>query len=123
MPPLRAMLDGLSAAAPGAKPVFLDATDWFYDTPWEQIEPFDQHFRERFRAILPKVTAILGRPTWSRPSDRDWFDAWYPESLEAAAWDRGDRIVCFAMDHQDKETPITLNLRCLTKAELAELAA
>jgi hypothetical protein len=123
MLPLRTQVDALIAAAPGAKPVFLEVTDWFYDVPWEEIEPIEDRFREKFKIVLSEMVALFGMPEWALPVDREWFDRWYPESLEAAAWDREDRIFCLAVDHPDKETPVTLNLRCLTKSELAELAA
>ena len=78
---------------------------------------------EQFGPAKQELASRYGEPQWSLPTDRAWFDGWYPESLEAAAWDFGDRIVCLAVDHHDKETPVTMCIRCLTAEELAGLSA
>ena len=120
MPSLRAQLKTLMAARPPAKPVYLEATGWFYDVAPSKIVPIQRAFRKKFRAKRAELIELLGKPDWTLPGDRAWFDQWYLEALEAAAWKREGRILCLAVEHEDKESPVALALQCLTERELAK---
>jgi hypothetical protein len=120
---MRQHLETLISGTHGRTDLYIQATGWFFDVAWEDIEPIIREFRQKFVPKRVELIELLGEPTWSLPQDHDWFYRWYPEALEAAAWDRGDKVICLAVDHHDKETPVALLLRCFTKVELAKLLA
>jgi len=122
---MRTMQEQLQAlmARPADKPLDLEVTDWFWDVPREEVQAKIREFRDKFIPKRAELVEILGQPTRALPHDRDWFDQWYPESLEAAAWERGDTLICLAVDHHDSECPVALVLRWLPKSDLADLSA
>ena len=111
------------ASASGAKPVYLEATGWLEEKSPAEIKAIYRDFKGKFQPQKAALIKVLGKPTWSLPADRDWFDTWYPECLHAAAWEREDKVVCLAVEHHDRETPVGLVLRCLTREEIDELSA
>src|SRR4051794_12056381 len=120
-PPLDKRLDALMASAPGADPVYVEATGWLGGTSPAALNSIYRDFQRKFQEQEGALVKLLGRPARRLPADRDWFDAWYPECLHAAAWERGDKVVCLAVEHHDRETPVGLVLRCVTRGEIEEL--
>lgn len=116
-------LDQLMASAPGATPVYLEATGWLEGKSPAEPKSICRDFKGKFREQEGALVKLLGKPARRLPADRDWFDAWYPECLHAAAWERGDKVVCLAVEHHDRETPVGLVLRCVTLGEIEELSA
>jgi hypothetical protein len=117
------ILKKLIASAPGAKPVYLDATGWLEGKSAAEIKLIYRDYKAKLKSQTAELARSLGKPTRTLPTDRCWFDAWYPESLAAAAWDCGDKMICLAVEHHDRETPVALLLRCLTRKEIDDLAA
>lgn len=116
-------LEKLIASAPGAKPVYLDVTGWLEGKSEVEIQSIYRDYKSKFQPQKAALVKLLGEPTQSLPGDRDWFDNWYPESLHAAAWEREDKIVCLAVEHHDRETPVALVIRCVTRKEMNDLSA
>ena len=119
MPNLKKLIE----SAPGAKPLYLDATGWLGGKTSAEIKSIHRDYKAKFQSQKAELSKSLGEPTRSLPADRSWFDGWYPESLAAAAWDYQGKIVCLAVEHHDRETPVGLVLRCLTHDEIEDLSA
>ena len=117
------ILKKLIGSAPGAKPVYLYATGWLEGKSAAEIKLIYRDYKAKLKSQTAELTKSLGKPARSLPTDRSWFDRWYPESLAAAAWECGDKMICLAVEHHDRETPVALVLRCLTHDGIDELAA
>ena len=113
----------LIASAPGAKPVYLDATAGLEGKSAAEAKLIHRDYKAKFQSQKAELAKSLGQPMRSLPPDRSWFDSWYPESLAAAAWECGDKMICLAGEHHDPETPVARVLRCLTRKEINDLAA
>lgn len=105
------------------KPIYLADSGWLEGKSKKEVKAIYREFDGKLQLSKAELWKSLGEPKWSLPVDRDWFDAWYPESLFAAAWERDGKVICLAVEHHDQETPVGLVLRCLTQEELDELSA
>jgi hypothetical protein len=99
----------------------LEHTDWLEGTTPETLEKLYVLYAAKFQDALVQLTAALGAPERTLPHDSRWFSGWYPEAFAGAAWWRKGKLVCLAAEHHDKETPVALILRSLTKQDLQEL--
>jgi len=107
-------------SCPGAAPEYLESSGWLYDRSIEQVEAVVGEFTARFHGHLEQMTDLLGAPALSSEGGRDWLDSWCPEAIHAAAWRPDGNMLCLALEHQDRETPVAVTLRCLTDAEIEE---
>lgn len=73
----------------------------------------DAEYRLDFRRTATEIGSILGPPTFQgTPADPGYvFDEVVPEALLLASWTLKDASLILKYEHQDKELPLTLDLR------------
>jgi hypothetical protein len=118
---MRAIVEQLLASADAESNHDLAHSDWLEDARPEEIEGLYDEFRVRYAMALEELVGLLSQPDRAASNDRAWFDTWFPEAMDAAAWHRGKKWLCLALAHGDRETPVYLALSSLTVDRLAEL--
>jgi hypothetical protein len=101
----------------------VEHTDWLDGYEPDAIDGLYAAFVDKHALVQKVVVEILGPPDRAMPEDSGWFESWWPEVVTASAWRTQGLWLCLAVEHQDRETPISLLLRSVTDAELAELSA
>jgi hypothetical protein len=119
---MRDIVDRLLRTAPGAKPETFEHSDWLTDVAAEELEgvyaEYEQHFVER----LAELRRLLGAPDRTDEEGGDAIARWYPEAIRAACWERGGKTLVLALEHQDRDTPVSVVLQCVTAEEMEELS-
>ncbi len=115
------LINRLFSSAPDAAPEYLAVSDWMTDKPLDEIAETITKYEARFRQFSDEVVGILGEPTLTTVTDPDALSDWYPEAIHAECWRRDDKLLCLALEHHDRDTPVGVVLRCLTRSEIQEL--
>ena len=120
---MRDVVDRLLTSGSTDTSELLSQTGWRDDSTDEELQALYRDYDARYADALRELVMLLGEPQKRRPSDAAWFGSWYPEAFAAAAWSSNGKWICLAAEHADRETPVILQLRCLTERALAELAS
>jgi hypothetical protein len=118
---MRELLTKLSGTDKADESEILSHTEWLEDASDVVLEAIYADYRSRAQEARRELEVILGPPAKTVSSNREWFEAWYPEAFEGAAWRHGRRWVCIAAEHADRETPVLLQLRSITPEALDAL--
>ncbi len=119
---MQAIVEELLASEKDDDSHYLAHSPWLEDAERGDIEALYGEYRGRHVSALEGLVSVLGPPDKDLSRDRVWFDTWFPEALYAVAWCRRGRWLCLAVSHADRETPVCLELRCVTDSRLTQLA-
>jgi len=108
--------------SPHGARITIDKTDWLFDIDPDEADRMYASLDEMFRGLLGECIVELGQPLYTDTDGRDRVDAWYPEALRLASWRRGDGNLYLALVHQDKETPIFIELGSISQDEIDALS-
>lgn len=97
-------------------------TEWLSDVSPDQLEGIYREYSAHYTKAKSQIEDLIGPPSYRLPEDRTWFGQWYPEAFAASTWVFGDRIICLAAEHQDREAPVVLAIRSYTHEEIADLS-
>lgn len=118
---MQEIIERLSSEAPDATPHELAVSDWMIDQSMEELEATVREFGQQFGNFATELETLLGTPTLTAANHSAEIEEWYPEAIQAACWTVDDKVLCLALEHHDRDTPISVILRCLTEQELTEL--
>jgi len=102
---------------------YVATSGWLEERDLDDIEAIEADFATRFERDLSSARERLGEPAYDDRSDRDAVDAWYPEATRLAAWPHRDGLVFLALEHPDREAPISVLVGYVTQDEIDELSA
>lgn len=112
------MLDELAAAAPEAPEKLLEGSEWLTDKTERERAKIEKAMLEKLLTYVDSAKKLLGEPD----GDTEAVALWYPEALASHAWTVDDGIYALSVVNHDRDTPIGISLRYVTKAERDELA-
>jgi hypothetical protein len=96
---------------------------WLYDASADELEAVVAEHERLYNERLSELRLLLGEPMQTDATHRSEVERWYPEIMRAACWDIQGKTLCLALEHQDREIPVIVLLRCLTADEVRELSA
>ena len=119
---MKQLIERLFEECPGGISEYLDSSGWLDEVTDSDRAALYQRLTDRFFHFLQQIHQELGPPHQDTESHELAIQAWYPEAIRAACWLRDDKVMCLALEHHDKETPIAVVMLCLTLGEIKDLS-
>ncbi len=99
---------------------YLKTTGWLDEAGDDVLESYYADYMDNARNVVDEVSGIYGPPKYSSDGG-DFFKDWYSAAIFAAGWVVEQKIVFVALEHHDRETPISVVIGAISNEQIAEL--